>query len=159
MKRILFVDDDSNILDGIRRMLHPQRNRWEMHFASSGEIALQACAQRNFDVVISDRRMPGMDGGTLLERIHDLYPYTARLILTGHSSVPMARVAHVAHRILAKPCSSIELQDAIERVCTLQDLFCTPELRKIIGTIGELPSLSATYTALTRAVQDPATSG
>jgi HD-like signal output (HDOD) protein len=158
VKRILFVDDESNILSGIRRMLQAQRNRWEMHFATSGEAALQACAERRFDVVISDMRMPGMDGATLLGRIYDLYPDTARLILTGHSDIPSARLAHAAYRVLAKPCNGIELQSAIERVCSLQDLFCAPELRKVLGTIGELPSLSASYTALTLALRDPATS-
>lgn len=159
MKRILFVDDESKILDGFRRMLHADRKRWDMHFAVSGEAALRACEEGSFDVVISDMRMPGMDGATLLGHIRERFPSAARIVLSGHSEVALTtRAVPVAHRFLAKPCNTSELQDTIERVCTLQDILCAPEIRKIVGGIGELPSLSSTYTALTQALGDPATS-
>jgi len=156
MKRILFVDDEDKILDGIRRMLYAERKRWDMQFAIGGEAALRACEEKSFDVVISDMRMPGMDGATLLGHIRDLYPDTARIILSGYSEDAMARRAiPVAHRFLAKPSSPAELQAAIERVCSLQDALCTEEIRKIVGTIGQLPSLSSTYARLSEAVSDP----
>ena len=156
MKRILFVDDESKILDGIRRMLYSQRERWDMQFALGGEAALKACEECSFDVVISDMRMPGMDGATLLGHIRDRYPSAARLILSGYSENALARRAvPVAHRFLAKPCNALELQSTIERMCSLQDVVSTPEIRKLVGTVGELPSLSTTYTLLTEAVSDP----
>jgi putative nucleotidyltransferase with HDIG domain len=156
MKRILFVDDEIRILDGIRRMLYADRNRWEMEFALGGEAALTACSASSFDVVVSDMRMPMMDGATLLGRIRDLYPGTARIILSGYSEDSLARKAvPVAHRFLAKPCSAAEIRITIERVCSLQDVLSTPEIRRIVGSVGELPSLSSTYTRLTEAVSDP----
>ena len=159
MKRILFVDDESKILDGLRRMLHADRKRWDMQFALGGEAALRACEAGSFDVVISDMRMPGMDGATLLSHIRDRFPSTARIILSGYSEVALAtRAVPVAHRFLTKPCAAAELQSTIERVCALQDLLCTPEIRRIVGTVGELPSLSRTYSSLTQAVRDPSTS-
>jgi HD-like signal output (HDOD) protein/CheY-like chemotaxis protein len=159
MKRILFVDDESKILDGIRRMLHGDRNRWDVQFALGGEAALKACEAGSFDVVISDMRMPGMDGATLLSHIRDRFPGTARIVLSGYSEAALAtRAVPTAHRVLAKPCNASELQSTIERVCTLQDLLSTPEIRKIVGTIGEVPSLSRTYLALTQALKDPGTS-
>jgi HD-like signal output (HDOD) protein/CheY-like chemotaxis protein len=159
MKRILFVDDESKILDGIRRMLHGDRNRWDIQFAIGGEAALRACEAGSFDVVISDLRMPGMDGALLLSRIRDLFPSTARIVLSGYSEVALAtRTLPVAHRFLTKPCNASEIKSTIERVCTLQDLLCTPQIRAVVGTIGELPSLSRTYTSLTQAVKDPGTS-
>jgi HD-like signal output (HDOD) protein len=159
LKRILFVDDESKILDGLQRMLRPDRKRWEMEFAVGGEAALKACDNARFDVVISDMRMPGMDGATLLGHIRDQYPGTARIILSGYSEITAAtRAVHVAHRFLAKPCNASELQATIERVCTLQDVLCTPEIRQVIGTVGTLPSLSSTYTALTQALGRPDTS-
>ena len=155
-KRILFVDDEKFILDGLRRTFHAQRELWEMHFVTSGDAALAACEERSFDVVITDMRMPGMDGATLLGHIRDRFPQAARLVLSGYSESALAsRAAAVAYRILAKPCNPTELRDAIERVCSLQDMFCTPEIRKNIGAIGELPSLSTTYISLSRATQDP----
>ena len=156
MKRILFVDDEIRILDGIRRMLYAERKQWEMEFVLGGEAALQACEATSFDVVISDMRMPGMDGATLLGHIRDRYPATARIILSGYSEDSLARRAvPVAHRFLAKPSSSSELRSMIERVCSLQDVLSTPDIRKLVGSIGELPSLSTTYTRLTQAVSDP----
>jgi HD-like signal output (HDOD) protein len=159
MKRILFVDDESNVLDGIRRMLRADRARWDMHFAVGGEAALRACEAGAFDVVVSDMRMPGMDGATLLGHIRDRYPSTARLILSGYAETALAtRTVSLAHSFLAKPCDASALQSAIARVCAQQDMLCTPELRRIVGTVGELPSLSTTYIHLRQAVSDPSTS-
>src|SRR5665213_1191050 len=62
MKRILFVDDDLNVLDGIRRMLYSMRDGWEMEFVTDPVAALQACERNPFDIVVSDLRMPAMDG-------------------------------------------------------------------------------------------------
>ncbi len=96
---------------------------------------------------------------TLLGHLRERFPDTARLIFSGHSEAAMAaRAATVAYRSLTKPCTGADLVATIERVCVLRDVFCTPQLRRVIGTIGELPSLSSTYTALARAIQDPNTS-
>jgi HD-like signal output (HDOD) protein len=159
VKRILFVDDESKILDGLQRMLHADRKRWDMHFAVGGEAALKACEAASFDVVVSDMRMPGMDGATLLGHIRDRFPATARIVLSGYSEVTLAmRSVHVAHRFLAKPCNAAELRSTIECVCTLQDVLCGPQIREVIGSVGTLPSLSSTYTALTEALRQPDTS-
>src|SRR3984885_964162 len=115
MKRILFVDDEKQILDGIRRLLSDQSDLWEMQFAQGGEEALKLCQASRFNVVVSDMRMPGMDGATLLGHVRDLFPDATRLILSGYSDVGLAtRAISVAHRILAKPCDPIELQTTIE---------------------------------------------
>lgn len=159
MRRILFVDDESRILDGIRRMLRADRNRWDMQFVVSGEAALQACETGRFDVVVSDMRMPGMDGATLLGHIRDRFPFTARIILSGYSEAALTkRAVSVAQRFLAKPCSVEDLQSAIESVCALQELVCSPRICSIVGTVSELPSLSTTYLQLTDAVKDQYTS-
>lgn len=156
MKRVLFVDDEKNVLDGIRRMLHSSRDRWEMEFAASGEAALELCEQHTFDVVVSDLRMPGMDGAQLLGHIRRRFPATARVILSGYSEAALtARAVSVAYRVLTKPCNAQELKETLDRVCTLQDVLCTPALRKVIGELGELPTLSRTYEALNRALGAP----
>jgi HD-like signal output (HDOD) protein/CheY-like chemotaxis protein len=159
VKRVLFVDDEPKILEGIGRMLRADRNRWDMQFALSGEAALQVFEASSFDVVISDLRMPGMDGATLLGHIRDRFPDTARIILSGYSEVALAtRAVSVAHIFLAKPCAASELQSTIARVCAQQDMLGTPELRRIVGTVSELPSLSTTYIHLRRVVSDPSAS-
>lgn len=155
MKRILFVDDEVKILDGIRRSLHADRNRWDMQFAVGGEAALEACQACGFDVVVADMRMPGIEGATLLGQIRDRFPSTARIVLSGYSDIALvARVVPMAHCFLAKPCAASELEGAIERVCALQDILGKSEIRRIVGSVGELPSLSSTYTRLMQAVRD-----
>ena len=76
MKRILVVDDEDSILDALRRMLRPDRDRWDMHFVLDGFAALRACEMGYFDIVNSDMRMPGMDGATLL---HALFHRPSRM--------------------------------------------------------------------------------
>jgi DNA-binding NarL/FixJ family response regulator len=121
--------------------------------------ALRLCRATRFDVVVSDMRMPRMDGVTLLGHVRDLFPGAARLILSGYSDLALTtRAIPVAHRVLGKPCDGLELQATLESLCTLQDSFCIEELRGVIGTIGELPSLASTYSALVRATQDANTS-
>jgi DNA-binding NtrC family response regulator len=152
MKRILFVDDESRILDGIRRMMRTERERWEMEFALGGEAALLAFDSGNFDVVVSDMRMPGMDGATLLTHIRDRSPASVRIILSGHTELEAAiRAIPVAHRFLAKPCDAVALRETLERACTLQDLLSRAEIRRVVSTIGELPSLSATVATVLKA--------
>jgi HD-like signal output (HDOD) protein len=103
--------------------------------------------------------MPGMDGAMFLGHVRDLLPDAARLVLSGYSDVALiTRAIPVAHRILAKPCDGMELQTTIESFCTLQDRFCSSDVRRVIGTIGELPSLSRTYRDLAQAARDPNTS-
>lgn len=159
MKHILFVDDEKNILDGLRRVLDAERVRWDMKFALGGEAALRVCETGSIDLVVSDMQMPGMDGATLLSLIRDRHPNTARIALSGYSETGLAaRAVSLAHRFLAKPCSATDLRAAIEQVCSLQDILCAPEIRAVVGTVGELPSLSSTYSCLLQAVSDPNTS-
>ena len=156
MKRILFVDDETTVLDGIRRTLHADRDRWETRFVLGAEQALQACEHFNFDIVISDMKMPGTDGATLMAQLRKRFPEAARIILSGYSEAALAtRAASDAHRVLAKPCNAYELRETIEKVLALRDLIASPKIRQIVGGTGELPSLSSTYSSLTDAVRDP----
>jgi YesN/AraC family two-component response regulator len=68
------VDDERNVLDGVRRMLYALRNEWDMTFVSSGAEALQYLAESPFDVLVTDVRMPGMSGIELLEESSSATP-------------------------------------------------------------------------------------
>ena len=61
-RKLLFVDDDPAILQGLRRMLRVMRDEWEMSFAESGQQALRMMKKVPVDMVVTDMRMPGMDG-------------------------------------------------------------------------------------------------
>ncbi len=114
-ERVLFVDDEPNVLEAIRRQL---RKRFDVETASHGEQALQILQQNGpFAVVVSDMRMPGMNGAELLSRAREVAPDTVRMILTGHAEIESAITAindgHI-FRFLCKPCSTETLIRGIE---------------------------------------------
>jgi putative nucleotidyltransferase with HDIG domain len=153
MRRILFVDDEPRILEGLQDRLIRYRRRWDMSFVESGDLALQAFAQKPFDVIVSDMRMPGMDGATLLTKVKDRYPETVRIVLSGYSELEAAmRAVPVAHQFLSKPCDPQVLENVIERANRLQQLIADEPVRRIVGEVQNLPSLPTTYSALLKAL-------
>ena len=157
MKNVMFVDDESRILDGIRRMLYLERKRWNMEFCLGGESALKTLESKPFDIIVSDMRMPGMDGSALLTKVREISPSTVRIILSGHTELEAAmRAIPVAHRFLAKPCNAAVLRDTIERTCELQDVLSSPDIRRIVSGLSELPSPRTSLDDLTQALADPA---
>jgi len=156
MRRVLFVDDEPGVLEGLRRMLLPQRHEWEMAFAPGGEAALAMLEALPFDVIVSDMRMPGMDGATLLCRAREQYPQMVRIVLSGHTELSTAlRVVPVAHQFLAKPCDAEMLRVAVERACHLKALLSDDSIRRTVTALGDLPSLPRTFEALTLALSNP----
>lgn len=155
-KRILFVDDEAAVLDGLRNLLRKQRRVWKMTFAQGGKSALELLASEEFDVVVTDMRMPGMDGAELLTRVKESYPGVARVVLSGHADLAMVnRSLPVAQQYLSKPCDSEALRGVIERVCALQSLVAGTAVREVVGRLDKLPSIPETYFRLTRAIDDP----
>jgi HD-like signal output (HDOD) protein/CheY-like chemotaxis protein len=137
-------------------MLRSQRHDWEMAFAPGGEAALALMEASPFDVIVSDMRMPGMDGATLLWRVREAHPEVVRIVLSGHTELSTAlRVVPVAHQFLDKPCDAEMLRVAIERACHLKALLSDESIRRTVTALGDLPSVPRTYEALTRALADP----
>lgn len=148
---ILFVDDEEMVLSGLRRMLRPMRSAWEMHFALSAEAAHEVFAEHDIDVIVSDVRMPGIDGIELLDQVRNAYPSVVRIILSGHSDqVATLRATGVAHQYLAKPCDSAALQTAIERSVALRHELGDPNLAAAIAGTKTLPPAPQAYEELTR---------
>lgn len=146
MKRIIFVDDEVNILQGLKRMLRPMRREWDMHFANSAEAALAAMDEEPFDIVVTDMRMPKHDGAYLLANVKSRYPDTARIILSGHAEQEMAvRSVGAAHQFLAKPCDAETLRATVTRTCRLRDMMRNKSLQKMTTEIGQLPSVPRIY--------------
>lgn len=154
--RILFVDDEPEILGGLQRLLRRYRDSWEMVFVDSAEEALRSMAVEPFDVVVSDMRMPGMDGAKLLGSVRSMYPATVRIILSGFADpASMTRVAPLAHQILAKPVDSEMLIAAISRAASVKDRISDDGIRAAVGDLSALPSPSATTTRLHRLLAEP----
>jgi HD-like signal output (HDOD) protein len=157
LKRVLFVDDERDVLDGLRDALRRHRRVWSMRFALSGAEALAALEIESADVIVSDIQMPGMDGAVLLARVQELYPATIRLVLSGYANTQIvAHAARVAHRIMAKPCSVDELSLVVQRSCALHERTEQAELYRIAAGATTLPSGPRLYMEITQAITDPA---
>ncbi|HZQ45565.1 MAG TPA: response regulator, partial [Verrucomicrobiae bacterium] len=103
MKRILFVDDEPLVLQGLQRMLFSMRREWDMRFATDGHEALKMLAESPADVVVSDMRMPQMNGAQLLNEVMRLYPKAVRVILSGFSDQEMImQCVGGTHQFLSK---------------------------------------------------------
>jgi HD-like signal output (HDOD) protein len=158
-RRILFVDDEPNILDGLRRMLRSLRNDFELHFSENANAALEEMSNYSFDVVVSDMRMPGMDGAQLLAEVQRRYPHAIRIMLTGQADDESTlRTVGVVHQFLAKPCDPERLKGILLRASALHRLMIDGKLKDIVSGIDTLPSLPSLYMKLQKKIQDPESS-
>ncbi len=156
MKRVLFVDDDVQVLRGLRRLLSSFRDEWEMEFVDSGERALELMANRHFDVLVTDVRMPGMDGATLLDEVSRRFPYTVRIVLSGQADRrAVLRAVRPMHRFLAKPCDPAQLRETVRRGCELLELLSEQRLRELVCGLNTLPSPPDIYAELIEEVNSP----
>ncbi len=147
-EKILLVDDDPNILDGYRRGLSRE---FQMETALGGERALALATENGpYAVVISDMRMPGMDGIQLLSKIKALSPDTIRVMLTGNAEIDMAINAineGSIFRFLSKPCSKEVMAKTLTaallqyRLVTAEKQLLEQTLRGSIQVLTEVLSL------------------
>ncbi|MBU1196181.1 MAG: HDOD domain-containing protein [Proteobacteria bacterium] len=155
-KRILFVDDEVNILKGLKRSLRPVRDLWDMEFVQSGKDALDLLEKQAFDVIVSDMRMPEMDGAALLKTVRKKYPMMVRMILSGYSDQEMVmKSVKSAHQYLSKPCETQALISAITRACSLCDFLNQEALQTLLGGMASVPSLPTVYLQIIEELNSP----
>lgn len=156
MKRIMFVDDEPRVLDGLRNLLRAHRKKWDMQFVVGGEAAMQALQEGPIDVIVSDMRMPKVDGARLLAVARELHPQAVRIILSGYTELEAAmRAVPVAHQFLTKPCDAAMLENVIERTSTLHALVSNEAVRKVAGQLQSLPAVPSLYTELVAMLSQP----
>jgi putative nucleotidyltransferase with HDIG domain len=154
VNRILFVDDEPRVLEGLRRMLYSLRNEWEMRFAASGAEALQCLAEAPFDVLVTDVHMPGMSGIELLQEVIRLHPEVIRLVLSGTADLQLTlQCVSLSHQYLLKPCDAQSLRTTIQRAFCLRVLLWNPALRGLIAQLQSLPSIPAIYEELLKVLR------
>ena len=155
MKRILFVDDELNVLEGLRTRLHRLHKKWDMTFVQSGPIAIEKMQQQPCDVIVTDMRMPGMNGAELLATVSSRWPETIRIVLSGYAELQQTmRLVPFAHQYLSKPCQPLQLENLIDRCLLLHGLLSEPGLRSVVGRLRALPTPPRIYTALQNIVND-----
>jgi len=157
--RILFVDDEPRILGGLRRMLRSMRHEWDMAFASGGEEALDLLSAEPRDVIVSDMRMPRMDGVQLLRAVRARHPQVVRIALSGQASqATVLGSVDVVHQYQAKPCSAETLRTVLAKVTALDGLLPDPQLKASLSNMAAVPSLPALRDRLIEELRSPSAS-
>jgi len=159
MPSVLFVDDEPMVLEGLKRMLRPFRKDWKSEFCGSAKEALSMLSAERFDVLVTDMRMPEMDGLELLQRVSESHPEMVRVVLSGQADEDVSlKTAGLAHQYLSKPCDWQTLQTTLERACSMGSLLTAPELKNLVSKMGTLPSLPGVYVQLMEELNAPNTS-
>lgn len=144
--RILFVDDDPDLLETLQEVMGDMAEAWDMTFLSRASEGLAAFARAPFDVVVSDLWMPGMNGAEFLREIRALYPGTIRFILSSNTDRDLAiQLVERAHQFIEKPCRAAFLKTAIGRTLGLRDHLHNEAVQELIGRMGQLPTVPTLY--------------
>jgi adenylate cyclase len=113
--KLLVVDDEPDMLDFLERVL---RRRFEVNRAASATEALDKLAEGDFEVLITDQKMPNMSGLELLEAIKDRFPKLVKMLLSGYTDVPEINRAVERcgiHNYILKPVDSQKLLEAVDK--------------------------------------------
>ncbi len=152
LPRVLCVDDEPNLLAALKREL---RTHFDITTAGSGKDGLETLrTQAPFAVLVSDMRMPEMDGATFLGRAREAYPDTVRILMTGQADVTSAIEAinkGAIFRYLCKPCASDVLRAALDQAVSQYQLTQTERqllettLMASIKTLVEVLAIAAPW--------------
>lgn len=155
-RSVLFIDDEPHVISGLKRMLRGLRCKWDITFANGGEEALALLRQRSFDVVVTDMRMPVVDGASVLTYVAEEHPDTIRLVLTGQSERELLfRSLGTAHQFLSKPCDAETLQETVERALKLRNTLHDGRLEQYVANLHTLPSVPELYRDITAQLDSP----
>lgn len=143
--RILFVDDEPRLLEAIENMLFDRLDQWELVFARSGGEAIVSLEGRaDIDVVVTDMRMPGVDGVDVLRYAASQRPQVMRVVLSGHAeAIRSMQAVALGHQYLLKPCEETSLVTTLERALHIRDCISDGQLRATVGALDCTPPSSA----------------
>ena len=148
-KHLLLVDDEPLVLRGLQRSLRSMQDEWTMQFAGGGVEALEVMAQRPCDVIVTDMRMPGMNGAQLLNEVRRRSPHTVRVALSGQCDreTVMSAIGST-HQYISKPCDAKMLKDTINHAIALRNQLQTASVTRVVSQLKTIPSLPASYRAM-----------
>jgi HD-like signal output (HDOD) protein/CheY-like chemotaxis protein len=155
-KRLIFVDSDCNVLEGLEQMLSPLKDEWEMEFVGDPNEALERMAEGTFDAIVTEMKLDGMGGLDLLEQVSKKQPRTIRLVLSDEADENEAvKISATAHQYLSKPSDSLALRSVLQRALALSGLLNNESLQKLASRLDSLPSLPPVYLKVMDELQSP----
>ncbi|HMJ91315.1 MAG TPA: response regulator [Candidatus Acidoferrum sp.] len=152
------MDDEPSVLELYELLF--KRQQWEMDFAADGFQALKLMAASSYDAVVSDMRMPQLNGAQLLHEVARLHPRTARFIISGYSDREMVmECLPGTHQFLSKPFVIDDIRTKVLRSMEANEWLVTDAMRDIVAKLFTLPSLPTSYFQLLRAIESPDATG
>lgn len=125
MQRLMMVDDEENVLSALQRVCRGQK-QWEIEIYNDPEAALSRAQTANFDLFLSDYRMPQMNGVQFLSEVKELQPDAMRLILSGqtdHEGLMAAINEAQIYRFIDKPWQEHDLLTTLQQALSLRDVL------------------------------------
>jgi len=152
--RVLLVDGDTVALEGLCSYLHRARRSWEVEIVRNPGAALVALSERYVDVLVSDLRMPEVDGTPFLKEARSISPHTLRIVLSGRAEEGEL-LSVDAHRLLPRPCCKEELLGVLEDACHVAEVAEAPDLVRAMGMSTVLPTAATVRRKLAAALAGP----
>lgn len=158
-RRILIIDDEVSVVEGLRKAFHQYRARWEVSTATSGRDALSLLERKPFDAVICDARMPEMTGDEVLSSVAERWPRVVRVVLTGEvQQSSLEKLQRCAHHFFRKPATAASLFARIEQSLDAGDRLASPVARALLERLKSMPALPATFSDIERLDASPESS-
>ena len=153
MRRVLIVEGDEQVAEGLRRSLRSFSNAWDLRFVHTADEALAAAA--GIDALVCEADEPEVE--SLLGQLKDRFPKVARTVLAGADLKPefVARLQGLSHQVMRKPLLPTLLFDLVERTAAVIEALASERLQIVVGQLGDLPALPATYSKISQMAQDP----
>ncbi|WP_027857561.1 HDOD domain-containing protein [Marinobacterium jannaschii] len=144
--KILFIDDEINILNSLRRLMRRYRQDWECEFCNDPFQAVELFTQQSYDLIVSDMRMPGMNGSKVLAEASRLQPGSIRVILSGYSEQDsFIEASKWCHIFMPKPYDEESIQSLLKRARVLKEMHLEQSEKQRLGGLSELPVLPEIY--------------
>jgi HD-like signal output (HDOD) protein/CheY-like chemotaxis protein len=155
MKKILFVDNEPAVLDGLRRSLYRMRGAWDMHFSGDHAGASELLAAGGIDVLVTDICAPGGIGLDFIREVSRRWPEVIRIALsTDIQGETAIESLGVTHQLLSKPADIETIRTAVHRATRLHELLGTQGVGNVIKKLQHIPSLPDAYRRLTAIIGD-----
>ena len=154
---MLFVDDERAILNALERLFFD--SDIEVFVAESGEEGLKILEKQPVDIVVSDMRMPVMNGHQFLHKVKSLYPSTTRIVLSGYASENelFASIIDGSNSIyLLKPWNNEELKEKIERIFNAREIYRNLAVLEFVNTLENLSMVTGIYNSVCRLIEQDA---
>lgn len=157
-RRVLFVDDEPFALEALQRVFEPMQNEWHMEFVTSGPAALARMDELRFDAVVTDLKMPGMNGAELLEQVARNHSTACRVILSAQADEELVfHSVKTAHQFISKTADPKVLVRKIRKLILLRQSRLPIEIVELLCSIERLPTVPTVYAELVESLSDPQT--